>query len=159
MPATSFNHVSISARTLDEAVRFYQDLFGMEVIPTPNFGFPVQWLRIGSLQLHIFERPGEPPRYHHLGITVNDFEEVYRKTKALGIQDRTTFGNHMFELPDNNVQLYLRDPTGNLIEVDWPDIRTLPPEIVAEIQKLSDNNPQTAENMRASLFLQEEPVG
>jgi catechol 2,3-dioxygenase-like lactoylglutathione lyase family enzyme len=153
MPATSLNHVSVCATNLDESVRFYQELFGMVKIPTPNFGFPVQWLRVGSLQLHIFQRPDEAPTYHHVALTVDDFEEVYRKTEALGIHDRTTFGHHLFELPGSNVQLYLRDPAGNLIEVDWPDVRALAPEIIADMQKLADKNPQTAENMSATLFV------
>ena len=39
-----------------ESVGFYEEIFGMQRVPTPNFGFPVQWLRVGSLQLHLFER-------------------------------------------------------------------------------------------------------
>ena len=35
----------------------------METIPTYAFGFPVQYLRLGDLQLHLFERPeSEAPR-------------------------------------------------------------------------------------------------
>jgi len=45
MTATSINHVSVHAHDLDESVAFYEDLFGMRRIPTPNFAFPVQWLR------------------------------------------------------------------------------------------------------------------
>lgn len=156
MPATSLNHASVSARNLGESVRFYRELFGMEEVATPNFGFPVQWLRVGPLQLHIFERPGEAPRYHHVALTVDDFESVYHKVEALGIRDETTFGHHLFELPGENVQLYLRDPAGNLVEVDWPSVDTLAPAIVADMQKLADKNPQSDENMRASLFVRAE---
>jgi len=140
---------------MNESVRFYEELFGMVKIPTPSFGFPVQWLQVGSLQFHIFERPSEAPTYHHVAVTVDDFEEIYHKTKSLGIHDRITFGHHLFELPGNNVQLYLRDPSDNLIEVDWPDVHTLAPDIIADMQKLADKNPQTDENMRATLFVRE----
>jgi catechol 2,3-dioxygenase-like lactoylglutathione lyase family enzyme len=54
MAATNLNHVSLIARDLEESVRFYLEVFGMERIPTPNFGFPVHWLRVGPLQLHLF---------------------------------------------------------------------------------------------------------
>ena len=93
--------------------------------------------------------------YHHLGLTVDDFASVYRKTKALGIHDKTTFGHHLYELPGKNVQLYLRDPAGNLVEVDWPDVTTLPPDIRAEGRKLADIRPQSEGNLAATLFLTE----
>ena len=153
MQATNINHVSVCAERLDESVRFYEDLFGMERIPTPNFGFPVQWLRVGSLQLHLFERPGAPPTYHHVAFSVDDFDAVYSRASELGIHDRTTFGHHLYELPGNNAQMYLRDPSGNLIEVDWPDYRTLSPEVRADMRRLADRDPQGEENLRATLFL------
>ena len=50
------NHVSVNALNLDESVRFYEDLLGVERIPTPNFvGIPVQWLALGRTQLHLFD--------------------------------------------------------------------------------------------------------
>ena len=52
--ATGINHVSISATDLEESTRFYEEVFGMERIPTPIFETPVQWLRVGDLQLHLF---------------------------------------------------------------------------------------------------------
>lgn len=152
MPATNLNHVSLIARDLEESVRFYSEVFGMERIPTPNFGFPVQWLRVGPLQLHLFERPGGAPTYHHAALTVDDFETAYRKAQELGVHDHTTFGHHLYELPSDNVQMYLRDPAGNLIEVDWPDVNTLDPTIRAEMRKLADVHPQNEDNCRATLF-------
>ena len=50
------------------------------------------------------------------------------------------------------VQMYLRDPAGNLIEIDWPDSSTLPPELQAEIPHLEDTVPQTGEAARATLY-------
>ena len=153
MAATGLNHVSISASNLKESVRFYEQLFGLERIPTPNFGFPVQWLRCGELQLHIFERPDQPPQYHHVALTVDDFEAVYARARELGIFDRTSFGAEMYELPDGAVQLYLRDPGGNLIEVDWPDVNALDRSALPEIRKLSDKLPQSGDAARATLYL------
>lgn len=153
MRAVTLNHVSISVRDLEESVRFYTTVFGMERIPTPNFGFPVQWLRVGNLQLHLFKRDVPTPQYHHFGITVDDFHAVYLKAKELGIFDRTTFGHHVYELPGGCVQMYLRDPAGNLVEVDWPDVRTLDRSIVTDLRRLADVHPQVGENLRATLFL------
>ena len=56
------NHVSISAVDLEESTRFYEDVFGMQRIPTPAFkATSVQWLRVGDLQLHLFDRDVEAP--------------------------------------------------------------------------------------------------
>jgi lactoylglutathione lyase len=155
MRATNLNHVSVSTPKMEESIRFYEELFGMERVPTPNFGFPVQWMRVGSLQLHLFQRPGDAPVYHHLGLTTDDFEGTYRKAKELGIFDHTTFRHHLYELPGKNAQMYLRDPGGNLIEVDWPDVDSLSPELRADMKLLADQHPQTAENLQATLFLEE----
>ena len=153
MQATSINHVSLCASDLETSIQFFEDLFGMERIPTPNFGFPVQWLRVGNLQIHLFQRPGDPPIYHHVGLTVDDFEAIYHKAVALGIHDQQTFGYHLCELPDGIVQMYLRDPAGNLIEVNWRDASALPQELAKDMLKLEQKFTQDEENMRASLFL------
>lgn len=154
MRALGFNHVSINTRDLEESVRFYSEVFGMEKIPTYNFGFPVQYLRLGDLQLHIFEREdADAPTYHHFGIDVDDFEAAYLKARELGIHDRDAFFSDVYELPDGSVQMYLRDPGGNLVEVDWPDVNTLDRSVLPEIRKLDDRVPQTGEALRATLYL------
>jgi lactoylglutathione lyase len=61
MLATSFNHVSVHANDLDRSVAFYEQLFGMRRIASPTFAFPVQWLRLGRQQLHLFVRSDVPP--------------------------------------------------------------------------------------------------
>ena len=32
--------------------------------------------------------------------------------------------------------MYLRDPSGNLIEINWPDVSTLDRGVISEIQKI-----------------------
>jgi catechol 2,3-dioxygenase-like lactoylglutathione lyase family enzyme len=152
MTASGINHVSVVARDLEQSVAFYRDVFGLEPIPAPNFGHPVQWLRLGDQQLHLFERPSDAPVYNHLGINVPNFEEVYRKAESLGIFDTDTFGHHIYELPNHDVQMYLRDPSGNLVEVDWPDIRSLDKSVAEEAKRLSERYPQSESNKSASLF-------
>lgn len=152
MHATGVNHVSIVARDLAESVRFYREMFGLEPVPTPNFGFPVQWLQLGTSQLHLFERPDGPPIYHHLGVTVDDFEAFYVRAKERGIFDTATFGHHFYELPNGVVQLYLRDPSGNLLEVDWPEVDSLDASIVGDLKRLADRFPQSPTNLEATLF-------
>ena len=152
MRATGFNHVSIHARDLAESTRFYVEVFGMEPIPTYNFAFPVQYLRLGDLQLHLFERDSDAPLFHHIGVNVDDFEQAYMRAKELGILERESFFEDMYELPDGSVQMYLRDPAGNLVEIDWPDVSTLDRSVLGELKKLDDSVPQTGDALRATLY-------
>jgi len=147
------NHVSIGAKHLDQSVRFYCEVFGAEKIDTPNFGYPVQWLRLGELQLHIFERSTEAPDYHHFALAVDDFDAVFRSTRERKLHDRDTQGNHLFELPSGQVQLYIRDPGGNLVEVNCPDARALSEEIRRDLVRHADRHPQDESNRWAALYL------
>jgi catechol 2,3-dioxygenase-like lactoylglutathione lyase family enzyme len=149
------NHVSVNARDLRESVDFYVDLLGAELIATPNFGLPVQWLALGRTQLHLFERDIEPTSHHHLGITVDDLEPVFRAAERRDAFDREAFGNHLVELPGDVVQLYVRDPAGNLVELDHRGIDRLPEDIRSQVKPLWSFNPQSDEQMSARLFVPE----
>lgn len=152
LKATRINHVSVHALDMDESIRFYTEVFGMELIPSPDFGTPVEWLRLGDQQLHLFVRETDAPRYHHLGLDVDDFESVYRTAKDRGLLDRTMGRDAIRSHPAGWVQMYLRDPAGNLVEVDWPDISTLDPEVAVEIARLDDEVPQIGDAARATLY-------
>ena len=120
MRTSGINHVSVHANDLDESVRFYVELLDAVLLDTPNFGLPVQWLGLGDTQLHLFEREAEPQSHHHFGITVEDLEPVYRRAEAMGAFDRDSYRNHLIELPGDVAQTYVRDPAGNLMEIDTP---------------------------------------
>lgn len=152
MRAIGINHVSIVAKDLAESSRFYRDVFGLEPLPSPNFGHPVHWFKLGDAQLHLFQRSIDAPGYHHVGLNVDNFESVYAEAERRGIFDTETFGHHLMELPNNVVQLYIRDPSHNLLEINWPDARTLPLSIAQHLRRLVDRYPQSEENMSASLF-------
>jgi hypothetical protein len=51
------------------------------------------------------------------------------------------------------VQMYLRDPAGNLVEIDWPDVSTLDRSRIPELKRLADEVPQTDEGLQATLYL------
>jgi catechol 2,3-dioxygenase-like lactoylglutathione lyase family enzyme len=137
------NHVSINALDLQESVDFYVDLLGAEPIPTPNFGIPVQWLALGDTQLHLFERDLTPTSHHHLGITVDDVEPVYRAAERRDAFDDTAFRNRLVLLPGDVVQLYVRDPAGNLVELDHHGADRLPDDLRERLIPLWELNPQS----------------
>ena len=149
------NHVSVNALDLQESVEFYVDLLGAERLATPNFGLPVQWLALGRTQLHLFERELTPTSHHHFGITVDDLEPVFRAADARGAFDDVAFKNRLVELPGDVVQLYVRDPAGNLVEIDCPGKDRLPEDMRAQLKQLWDFHPHTDEQMSARLFVPE----
>jgi catechol 2,3-dioxygenase-like lactoylglutathione lyase family enzyme len=151
--ATRLNHVSIHAYDMEESLRFYTELFGMERMPSPNFGHPVEWLRLGDQQLHLFKRETPAPEFHHIALDVDDFEAAYLLAKELRIRDGGTWAPDVRELPDGSVQMYIRDPAGNLVEIDWPEVSTLDRSVVTDIHKLSDNVEQSGEARQATLYL------
>ena len=126
MRAKGFTHVSVHAQDLEESARFYKEVFGMEEVPAPGFPFPVRWLRVGDLQLHLFPSEDEAPRGHHFGLDLDDFEAVYRRANERDAQIKEGYFSNIYELPDGALQLYLRDPAGNMVEVD-PLGPALPP--------------------------------
>lgn len=158
MRATGINHLSVHADDVETSVRFYEAVFGMERIPTYNFGFRTQYLRCGDRQLHVFELADPVGRYQHFALDVDDFHAVYEAAKARGVLDGETFGNAVNELPDGSVQMYLRDPSGNLVEVDWPDVASLDTARIPELQKLADRFPQVGEALAATLYLERRRV-
>lgn len=145
MRAIGFTHVSVHANDLDESARFYEELFGMEEIPAPDFPFPVRWFRVGDLQLHLFQSDSPALSSHHFGLDVDDFEAVYKKARKLSVVDGSDYFSNVYELPCGAVQLYLRDPAGNMVEVNFPDVEKLDRSIIGEIQKIeakSGENPR-----------------
>ena len=150
MRATRINHVSIAARDLEESTRFYESVFSMERIATPTFESPVQWLRVGDMQLHLFLYDGPAPGRHHLGITIDDFDAAYDAVKE-HVSD--TWGWQLVELPSRQVQLYFRDPSDNLIELNWPDADTLDRSRYPELRRIADHFPQKADSEEAVLYL------
>ncbi len=152
MRATSFTHVSIHADDLEESSRFYEDVFGLRRVPSPDFEHPVVWLELGDQQLHLFLRDVPAPEFHHIGIDVDDFEAAYRLACERGLFDRDAWSPNVRELNDGAVQMYLRDPAGNLVEVNWPDASTLDRSVVTEIRHISEERPQSAEALRATLY-------
>lgn len=152
MAATGINHVTVVTRDLDESERFYSELFGAERLVSPNFGTPVRWLRVGDAQIHLFEAAGGGDGIGHFGVTVDDLASVYERARALGAVDPVVNGHYLWELPDGVVQLYVRDPSGNLVEVNARDASVLPASVREDLRALADVQPQSEANLRARLL-------
>jgi len=152
MRATGLTHVSVHAVDMEASLRFYVEVLGMEHLPSPDFAQRVEWLRLGGLQLHLFLRETPAPEFHHFGLDVDDFEAAYLMARDRGLVDDATFAPSVRELNDGSVQLYLRDPAGNLVELNWPDASALDRSVVADIRHVRDERPQSPDALRARLY-------
>jgi catechol 2,3-dioxygenase-like lactoylglutathione lyase family enzyme len=146
LAATGINHVTVLTLDLDESERFYAELLGAERVVSPNFGTPVRWLRIGDAQIHLFQSDTGGGGVGHFGVTVDDLAPVYERAKALDALDPVVNGHYLWQLPDGVVQLYVRDPSGNLVEVNAREANGVPARALASVQ------PQSDENLRARLL-------
>lgn len=156
-PTRQLTHVSLVARDVEVSAAFYEEVVGCEPIPTPRFGtqedfhtddddIEFQMLRAGDQQLHLWNDPGRPVesvQFAHFGIHVDDFERVYREAKArdaFAAIGESTAPPQVFEF-NGNAQIYLRDPTGNLFEVDHPDIDALDRSTFDEVVSRQTSGP------------------
>jgi catechol 2,3-dioxygenase-like lactoylglutathione lyase family enzyme len=151
MRATRFTHASVHADDLKESVRFYVDVLGMRRVPSPDFpDMEVEWLEFGHTQLHVFKRDVPAPDFHHVGVDVDDFEAAFRIACERELFDGGR--PRVRELTGGALQMYLRDPAGNLVEVNWPDSATIDRSVVTRITAIADERPQSEEALRASLY-------
>ena len=156
MQKATLNHVSIPARDLAESEQFYRDVLGCERIQAPNFGFPVCWLRLGDLQLHL-QQVGPTPgvrTYQHFAVQVHDFAAAYQALKARGAFEEGTRYGDLWVLPGGEVQMFVRDPSDNLFEIDHPNAEMVDFSIFDRPpRRLSDEQVQDEQTRAATLFL------
>lgn len=150
------NHVSIPARDLAESEAFYRDVLGCERIQAPNFGFPVCWMRLGGLQLHL-QQVGPAPQfrtYQHFAVQVTDFEAAYKALKARGAFEEGTRYGDIWVLPGGELQMFVRDPSDNLFEIDHPNATAVDFSIFDRPPRhLAQEEAQDEASRKATLFL------
>jgi catechol 2,3-dioxygenase-like lactoylglutathione lyase family enzyme len=152
-------HVSLIAADVEESTEFYESVVGCEPIPTPAFGdqedfhaeegMEFQILRIGDLQLHLWNDPEREPEaimFAHFGVHVDDFVGVYRRAEerdAFATVGEESGPPQVFDF-NGTAQMYLRDPTGNLVEIDYPDVDALDHSAFAEVVTRETTGPETS---------------
>jgi catechol 2,3-dioxygenase-like lactoylglutathione lyase family enzyme len=128
----AINHVTLIVDDLEKARRFYTDVLGLEELPAYAFDYPVQFYRINDAQqLHITEWQDTPSFRGHVCLQVADFNAAFRALKALDAIDTSPWGK-VRRLRDGAMQMFARDPSGNLIELSHPDAGLVAPEILAD---------------------------
>jgi glyoxylase I family protein len=117
METTGIHHVALNVRDLDEALAFYIDRLELTLLDRPDFGFAGAWVQAGASQIHLMETAEATiDRRQHLALQVRDLDEVLAGLEAAGVEvARVPY------LPGAGRQAFLRDPSGNRIELNQPD--------------------------------------
>ncbi len=125
----AINHVTLIVDNLEKARAFYTDVLGLEELPAYAFDYPVQFYRINDTQqLHLTEWPDTPSFRGHVCLQVADFNETFRRLKELGAIDTSPWGK-VRRLRDGVMQMFARDPCGNLLELSHPDAGSVDPTV------------------------------
>lgn len=115
--ATRINHAALVVDDLERAVEFYRDQLGLELLPAFDLDFPAQWFKIDEdQQLHLLEWEDTPSFRGHVCFQVDDFNAIFDRMKALDAIDVRPWGK-VRRLPDGAMQMFVRDPAGNLVEI------------------------------------------
>jgi catechol 2,3-dioxygenase-like lactoylglutathione lyase family enzyme len=128
----NIQHVNLAVGDLGAAVAFYTDVLGLGLAPTPELGYPAQFIAINDYQeIHLNEVPDVTPQHAHFCIRVADFNEVFRRTKKEGAIDSSTFGR-AHRLATGVMQMFVHDPHGNIVEIACDADQPIDPEILAD---------------------------
>jgi catechol 2,3-dioxygenase-like lactoylglutathione lyase family enzyme len=139
MPIRELNHFFVRALDLEATRRFYTDVLGFEVMPRPNFPFPGYWMGAnGAIQVHVgpSDIPNRKAYYlgtaddaaddqtgviDHVAFLADDPSAFIERFRARGVEFRPR------HLPESNLyQLFIRDPNGVVIELNFFGITDAP---------------------------------
>lgn len=112
MEPLGVHHVSINVTDTAAAVAFYTDVLGLTLrSDRPDFPFDGAWLDLGEQQVHLLEMPKPDERGQHFAIHVADLDATVAELRGTGVEvsDPKPVGP--------NRQAFLRDPSGNLVEL------------------------------------------
>lgn len=117
---TTINHVTLIVDNLEKAAAFYEHELGLEVIPAFLFDYPTAFFKINDTQqLHLSEWEDQVSFRGHICMVVDDFNTIFYRMKALGVIDDKPWGK-VRQLPEGAMQMFVRDPAGNLVEISSP---------------------------------------
>ena len=130
--ALNINHVALVVSNLEAACKFYENELGMEPIPAFLFDYPTAFFKINDeQQLHLTEWDDAFSFRGHICLQVDDINAVFFRMKTLGVIDTKPWGN-VRQLPDGPLQMFVRDPSGNLVELSCKPGTAIDPKILAD---------------------------
>ena len=102
------DHFNIRTRQLDDTVRFYEDVMGLEKGPRPNFAFPGAWMYSeGKAVVHIVDisKTDEPQKpdsgvVHHVAFVSRGFDGMKQRLQSQEVSVRCAAGSRRRALAD-----------------------------------------------------------
>lgn len=128
--AVNINHVALVVSNLEAACHFYEKELGLEAIPAFLFDYPTAFFKINETQqLHLTEWNDTYSFRGHVCMQVDDINAIFWRMKALGVIDTAPWGK-VRTLPDGPLQMFVRDPSGNLVELSCKPGTPIDPKIL-----------------------------
>jgi glyoxylase I family protein len=113
MRPLAVHHVSIMVPDVDQALRFYTEVLGLQQRnDRPDFGgLGGAWLDAGPQQLHLVQGETPPGMGQHFAILIEDLDDTIAELRQRGLEvsDPRPVGTSR--------QAFVSDPSGNLIEL------------------------------------------
>src|SRR5947207_7960118 len=116
------DHFNIRTRKLDDTVRFYQEILGLENGARPNFSFPGAWMYSeGRPVVHLVDiAPTDEPQkpdsgvVDHVAFVCSGFTEMKQRLTGKGVafESREVPGGALW-------QIFVRDPNGVMVELNY----------------------------------------
>jgi catechol 2,3-dioxygenase-like lactoylglutathione lyase family enzyme len=122
MSVGTLDHFNIRTRKLDDTVRFYEDVMGLEKGPRPNFAFPGAWMYSeGKAVVHIVDisRTDEAQKpdsgvVHHVAFASRGFDGMKQRLES----KKTPYDAR--QVPGGDLwQIFVDDPNGVMIELNY----------------------------------------
>jgi len=130
--ALKINHVTLIVDNLEKAGEFYEKELGLELLPAFRFDYPVLFFKFNDQQqLHLSEWEDQVSFRGHICVQVDDFNSIFHRMKELGVIDVTPWGK-VRKLPDGAMQMFVRDPSGNLVEISSQPGSAVDPAIFSD---------------------------
>lgn len=112
-------HAAVLVSDLDRARKFYEGFLGLKPKPRPTMRSAGAWYDLGDCELHLMATeavlpPAEkrPQSDFHIAFMIDDYDAVKCAIEEAGLPYR--------ESRSGLKQLFIRDPDGNLIELNKP---------------------------------------
>jgi catechol 2,3-dioxygenase-like lactoylglutathione lyase family enzyme len=144
MPISAINHLAFITPDLDQTIRFYRDLLGMQLFAgVGHDGYRHYFFRFGSNQVAFFEYAGartmerkfpgvrteKPLGFDHVSFTVDSADELFAfkdRLEAAGVAVHGAVDHGLIW------SIYFYDPNGIPLELSWELMEVLTPPAVAE---------------------------
>lgn len=118
MKILGVHHVNIQLADVVAAREFYSEVMGLTEIDRPAFPVGGVWFRLGAQELHIGAQDDHAARdRQHFAVQVDDLDGAVSVIESRGVTVRKTG----LTFAGAGYQAFVRDPSGNLIELNQPE--------------------------------------